>query len=113
MNVEDILEVWLTEHGYDGLCNPEEECGCKIGDLITCHSYCGYCKPGYLHVDWGIYSQKETKRVSFKENIHKLQIKNLEKKRKQKLVVPTPPPRYDKVYFEGLEWLDSLVEKAR
>jgi hypothetical protein len=55
MTAIEILEEWLTAHGYDGLCNPDEECGCRIGDLIPCHSYCGYCQPGYLHGDGGIY----------------------------------------------------------
>ena len=26
----------------------------------------------------------------------------------EKLVNPVKNPRYDKVYFEGMEWLDSL-----
>uniref|UniRef100_A0A6M3IWN5 Uncharacterized protein n=1 Tax=viral metagenome TaxID=1070528 RepID=A0A6M3IWN5_9ZZZZ len=29
MTVVKILEEWLREHGYDGLCS--DECGCALG----------------------------------------------------------------------------------
>ncbi len=48
MEVEEILESWLKENGYDGLLNAGAMCGCQIGDLIPC---CGDglrdCEPGY------------------------------------------------------------------
>lgn len=59
MNAIDILEMWLKEHGYDGLVNVENECGCAIGDLLPCHSYCGFCEPGHTHKDGFVYPEKE------------------------------------------------------
>lgn len=32
--VREIVEGWLREHGFDGLCR--EDCGCEIGDLMPC-----------------------------------------------------------------------------
>jgi hypothetical protein len=46
MNVLEIIEQWLSEHGYDGLCG--EECGCEIGDLAPCCCEgLGNCIPGH------------------------------------------------------------------
>jgi len=36
MTVEDILKDWLKEHGFDGLCNPEERCDCGLDDFCPC-----------------------------------------------------------------------------
>lgn len=36
MNILDAIKYWLTAHGYDGLCNPDQECGCPLDDLVTC-----------------------------------------------------------------------------
>lgn len=50
MNVREIIELWLREHGYDGLCGDDsfgEGCGCVIGDLMPCDSSGLKCKPGY------------------------------------------------------------------
>jgi len=30
------------------------------------------------------------------------------KRQRRDLVAPPRPPRYDKVFFEGLKWLDNL-----
>ena len=30
------------------------------------------------------------------------------KRQRRDLIAPPRPPRYDKVFFEGLKWLDSL-----
>ena len=38
MNIISICESWLKDNGYDGLCNPGMECGCRIGDLMPCES---------------------------------------------------------------------------
>jgi hypothetical protein len=61
VNAKEILKGWLIEHGYDGLCFPEMECGCFLCDLIPCGSDPSKCVPGYKHMnedgDWGIYEQ--------------------------------------------------------
>lgn len=36
MNVKMIVEEWLKEHEFDGLCNLDIPCGCLCGDLIRC-----------------------------------------------------------------------------
>ncbi|MCP4539851.1 MAG: hypothetical protein GY832_22150 [Chloroflexi bacterium] len=45
MNVREIVEAWLKENGYDGLCG--EECGCRIGDIGACDYVEWSCVPGY------------------------------------------------------------------
>lgn len=47
MNVKEILEQWLKEHGFDGLVSEFEECSCEIGDLAPCDYSFLNCKPGY------------------------------------------------------------------
>lgn len=50
MNCKEMIEAWLKDHGYDGLCNPELECGCGLGDFpfMPCES-CDLieCVPAY------------------------------------------------------------------
>ncbi len=43
--VKDILTDYLKQHGYDGLCHVETECGCPVEDLCLCDSYMMECKP--------------------------------------------------------------------
>ena len=45
MNVKDIIIDWLKEHDFDGLCLPEEECGCEINALLICESNPHECQP--------------------------------------------------------------------
>jgi hypothetical protein len=47
MNVHQIVEKYLTDNGYDGLCLPEQECGCHISDLFPCGSDPSQCQPGH------------------------------------------------------------------
>lgn len=52
------------------------------------------------------------KQKILKANMEKLKSKSAEifaSKRKRELVKPLISPRYDDVYYEGLEWLDSLA----
>ena len=34
--IPQICAAWLAAQGYDGLCDPEEACGCEIADLMPC-----------------------------------------------------------------------------
>ena len=49
----DMVEAYLTTHGYDGLCNPEHECGCGIDDIAPC-DHLGECYAAYAR-DGGFY----------------------------------------------------------
>jgi len=47
MNVIEIVGLWLTENGYDGLCG--EECGCGVEyGLAPCGESCPECVAGYF-----------------------------------------------------------------
>ena len=48
--VEDIVKAYLKKHCYDGLYNPDDECGCFASDLFPCGSGHG-CRPGYACED--------------------------------------------------------------
>lgn len=39
----------------------------------------------------------------------KIQAKLAERKLKKEQNIPSRPPRYDEVFFEGVRWLDSLA----
>jgi len=49
--VKSILEDWLKENGYDGLCDYLGRCSCLIKDIAPCEQDCRYCAPGYKHLD--------------------------------------------------------------
>jgi len=36
MTVKEIILDYLKNNNYDGLCNPDIECGCGIDDLMPC-----------------------------------------------------------------------------
>ena len=63
MNAIEIVQAYLKDNGYDGLANPEQECGCPIHDLFLCQSICEDCVPGYKKMendgDWLIYAGKK------------------------------------------------------
>jgi len=49
MTAREIVEKYLRDNGYDGLCG--EECGCSIDDLMPCDYDCtSGCEPGYKHL---------------------------------------------------------------
>lgn len=59
LTVTEIIKGWLKEHGYDGLCDPKNECGCGLDYLGVCTSFIGNCKPAYRHPDpEGYYDTK-------------------------------------------------------
>lgn len=47
MNAFDILKDWLATHGYDGLYNASEECGCVLDFLNPCGECSNDCLAGY------------------------------------------------------------------
>jgi len=47
MDARDILEAELKKKGFDGLYQPDGECGCKVGELAPCGESCLECLPGY------------------------------------------------------------------
>jgi len=62
MNVHQIVEKYLADNGYDGLCNPEQECGCHMSNLFLCDSDPSQCQPGYEAVvegGWIIITGKD------------------------------------------------------
>jgi len=66
MIVQDIIESWLKENGYDGLYD-DRECGCLLEDLIPCGGDWAFeCQPGYKNVcgcpdhnSWRVSSNKK------------------------------------------------------
>lgn len=44
----EVVGRWLEDHGYDGLCSEDDECGCVLGDLAPCGYFCE-CHPAYDH----------------------------------------------------------------
>ena len=52
MTAKEILENWLREHKYDGLCEPYTECGCGLDDLIgPCEGMQDNCQPAHRIMD--------------------------------------------------------------
>jgi len=49
MILKNIVKKYLTENGYDGLC--DGDCGCRKNDLFPCGGDPGRCVPGYI--SWG------------------------------------------------------------
>lgn len=48
MTAREIVEKWLKENKCDGLWNPDDDCACKLDDLMPCFEPWDSCKPGYL-----------------------------------------------------------------
>ena len=61
MAIKEIVEQYLKDNGYDGLWNPDVNCGCAVDDLFPCSGDNGGiidCEPGYRvpcdgNCDWG------------------------------------------------------------
>lgn len=51
MTLKEIAEIWLKEHGYDGLYHPLGMCSCTVGEdtLEHCTENACDCEPGYRH----------------------------------------------------------------
>ncbi len=46
ITVKDIVRAYLEAKGFDGLCNFELECGCRVNDLEPCEAMQSECQPG-------------------------------------------------------------------
>lgn len=44
-NVQEIVELYLKLHGFDGLCC--DGCGCFLEDLMPCMENAVRCEPGF------------------------------------------------------------------
>lgn len=48
MNLMQITDEWLTQHGFDGLFNEDGECSCEVGELMPCgEPDTEFCEAGY------------------------------------------------------------------
>ena len=47
----DTVAEYLEANGYDGLFNPEIECGCELADLCPCGEIFQDCQAGYSRPD--------------------------------------------------------------
>jgi hypothetical protein len=49
MTIKEIVTEYLEHAGFDGLCYPDGECSCLLGDLMPCapEGYVCDCQPGY------------------------------------------------------------------
>lgn len=47
LTVREIIKRWLGDNGYDGLCHPESECGCRLSDLAPCCEAIDDCEPAH------------------------------------------------------------------
>ena len=51
MTIEVIIEKYLKDNGFDGLCDPALECGCGLDDFMPCGGEGVIdCQPAYKHV---------------------------------------------------------------
>jgi len=49
--VMDIVRQYLRREGYDGLVDPDNQCGCLVDDLRPCcPGEISGCRPGYKRV---------------------------------------------------------------
>ena len=58
-----ICAAWLKENGFDGLCDPEMECGCSVLDLMPCSTPgLNTCVPAHKELqddgDWLMFPGK-------------------------------------------------------
>lgn len=63
-SIQDIIEKYLKNNNYDGLCNVEFECGCIVGDLMPCSQLdINRCCPGHQELqddgDWLVFPGKK------------------------------------------------------
>ena len=69
-SIPAICAAWLTENGYDGLCDPTIKCGCSVIDLMPCDSPgLNTCVPAHKEMqddgDWLMFPDKSN--ISIRE----------------------------------------------
>ena len=47
--IREVIINHLTAIGADGLCDPENQCGCGIKELFPCDNCQGQCVPALRH----------------------------------------------------------------
>ena len=47
ISVKEIVAKWLAANGYDGLVDPDRECGCQVSDLMPCGEGNLECEAGH------------------------------------------------------------------
>jgi len=47
MDIDDIIEKYLIDNGFDGLCQVDCECACLLDDLFPCGDIYFSCRPGF------------------------------------------------------------------
>jgi hypothetical protein len=47
MNTKYIINNYLKDNGYDGLCSLKKACSCRVDDLFICGSIPSDCRAGY------------------------------------------------------------------
>ena len=62
--VIEIVKAHLVTGGFDGLVQPDAECGCELSDLQPCCGDFGVCEPAYRGAskdhpgEWAMYRTK-------------------------------------------------------
>ena len=51
MDVGEIIKSYLIENKFDGLYNPDIECGCSLDELFICDNCFNGCIPGIKKED--------------------------------------------------------------
>lgn len=46
ISASEIIKSFLADNGMDGLCSPDMDCSCFIGDLFPCDCPCDRCLAG-------------------------------------------------------------------
>lgn len=49
--IRNIVQIWLEENGFDGLCEEDYECGCEISELMPCDEPRPGCMAGHKKKD--------------------------------------------------------------
>ena len=72
ITVLDMVRDYLEEHNYDGLCLPDQECGCSIDDLAPCGDINEKCRPAYFHSNGMFYVYPDLANVCCRDFLNKI-----------------------------------------